>query len=106
MNAILAINSGSSTLKFGLFAQDGADECALARGGADGIGKATGKLDILNGDGVNLHSEETPIGSQQIAFTRIADALKRLGCPEPIAVGHRIVHGGRGCATMCASRLM
>lgn len=94
MNAILAINSGSSTLKFGLFDEDGADECTLAKGGADGIGKATGKLDIVNGDGVNLHSEQTLIGSQQIAFTRIADALKRLEFQEPIAVGHRIVHGG------------
>ncbi|HZD49404.1 MAG TPA: acetate/propionate family kinase [Silvibacterium sp.] len=94
MSAILAINSGSSTLKFGLFAEDKGGESALATGAADGIGQAAGKLNILNGDGVSLHSEQTPIGSQQIALTRIIDTLKRLGFPEPIALGHRIVHGG------------
>ena len=94
MNAILAINSGSSTLKFGLFVKDGADERCLARGGADGIGKAAGKLEIVNGDGASLHSEQTPIETQQIAASRIGDALKGLGFPLPLAIGHRIVHGG------------
>ena len=32
---ILAINSGSSTLKFGLFTEEGGEEKALAKGGAD-----------------------------------------------------------------------
>ena len=94
MSAILAINSGSSTLKFGLFATDGADERALARGGADGIGKPAAKLEIASADGVSLHSEQTPIDSQQTALTRITETLKRLGFPEPAAIGHRIVHGG------------
>jgi acetate kinase len=94
MTAILSINSGSSTLKFGLFIHDGADERTLARGGADGIGKPAGKLDIASGEGVSLHSEQTPIDSQQTALTRITDTLKRLGFPEPAAIGHRIVHGG------------
>jgi acetate kinase len=94
MSAILAINSGSSTLKFGLFSNDGTGERALARGGADGIGKPSGKLDIVNGEGASVHSEQVPIESQQVALTRITDTLKRLGFPEPTAVGHRIVHGG------------
>lgn len=94
MSAILAINSGSSTLKFGLFVQDGNDERALVRGSADGIGKAAGKLEIFNSDGAILHAEETPIESQQSAATRIGGALRTLGFPLPVAIGHRIVHGG------------
>ena len=94
MSAILAINSGSSTLKFGLFVKDGSDERALVRGGADGIGKSAAKLDIFNTDGAILHSEDTPIESQQIAATRIGGSLRTLGFPLPVAIGHRIVHGG------------
>jgi len=94
MDAILSVNSGSSTLKFGLFVNDGADERPLATGAADGIGKPAGKLEILNSDGAILHSDETPIESQQVAATRIGATLRKLGFPEPIAIGHRIVHGG------------
>ena len=91
---ILAINSGSSTLKFGLFTEEGGEEKALAKGGADGIGKDTGKLEILEGEDKSLHSDHTPIGSQQLALSRINDELKGLGFPQPVAIGHRIVHGG------------
>ncbi len=91
---ILAINSGSSTLKFGVFVEDGGEECPLARGGADGIGNDAGKLEILDAEGKSLHSDQTSIASQQVALSRIADELKRLGFPEPVAIGHRIVHGG------------
>jgi acetate kinase len=94
MDAILAVNSGSSTLKFGLFVRDGADERALARGGADGIGKDASKLEIVDGEGASLHSDRAPLDSQETAATRIGNALKTLGFPLPVAVGHRIVHGG------------
>src|SRR5215470_3511941 len=92
--AILAVNSGSSTLKFGVFADESGEERALVKGNVEGIGKGVGNLEILNAEGTSLHSDQAPIGSQQIALSRITDELKRLGCPEPVAVGHRIVHGG------------
>ena len=91
---ILAINSGSSTLKFGLFTEEAGRERALAKGGADGIGKDTGKLEILDADDRSLRSDDTPIGSQQLALSRINEELERLGFPRPVAIGHRIVHGG------------
>ena len=91
---ILAINSGSSTLKFGLFSGEAGEEHALAKGSADGIGKEVGKLEILDAEGKSLHSDHTPIGSQQVALSRISDELKGLAFPEPVAIGHRIVHGG------------
>ena len=91
---ILAINSGSSTLKFGLFVEDGAGEHALVKGNADGIGRDSGTLEILDGDGKTLRSEQKKYGSQSDALSEIAASLSSLGFPKPAAVGHRIVHGG------------
>jgi acetate kinase len=91
---ILAINSGSSTLKFGLFTEEAGEEHALARGSADGIGKDTGKLEILDGEGKTLRSENKKYGSQNDALSEVAGPLASLGLAQPVAVGHRMVHGG------------
>jgi len=91
---ILAINSGSSTLKFGLFSEAGGEERAHAKGSADGIGKDTGKLEILDGEGKTLRSEHKKYGSQNDALSEVAGALSSLGIAQPVAVGHRMVHGG------------
>lgn len=91
---ILSINSGSSTLKFGLFAEEGGEERLLVRGNVDGIGKDNGTLEILNGDGKSLRSEKKKYGSQSDALSEVAGALASLEYSQPIAIGHRIVHGG------------
>jgi acetate kinase len=93
-NTVLAINSGSSTLKFGLFAREGDEERALVRGSAEGIGKDSGKLEIFDGDGKSLRSEQKKYASQKEALSHVTDSLASLGIAQPIAVGHRIVHGG------------
>jgi acetate kinase len=93
-NAILAINSGSSTLKFGVFVEDAAEERALARGSVDGIGTDKGEIEIQDGGGKALHSEEKKHGSQKEALSHVANLLASLGIEAPAAVGHRIVHGG------------
>lgn len=69
---ILAINSGSSTLKFGLFTEEGGEEHALARGSADGIGKDTGTLEILDGEGKTLRLENKKYGSQNDALSEVS----------------------------------
>ena len=94
MSAILAINSGSSTLKFGLFEEDGSSERALLRGNAEGIGKDGGKLEILDSDGKPVHSEERKYASQKEALRHVTDAMGALKAARPVAVGHRVVHGG------------
>ncbi len=91
---ILAVNSGSSTLKFGLFTEDGRKERTLVKGDADGIGKDSGTLEVVDGDGKTLISESEKHDSQTDALRHITSSLRRLGFPEPVAVGHRIVHGG------------
>ena len=66
---ILALNSGSSSLKFGLFSVDSA--------GAE-----------------ELFSETVPTAELADAGHRIASVLAAAGLPPPDAIGHRIVHGG------------
>lgn len=71
-SVVLALNAGSSTLKFGLF--DMRDE--------------TGGL-LLSGQVDTDSAGMTPQGIDDIA-RRMAGQ----GCPRPSAIGHRIVHGG------------
>jgi acetate kinase len=94
VSAILAINSGSSTLKFGLFEQDGAQERVLLRGAAEGIGKEGGKLEVLDGAGKPVHTEDRKYASQKEALQHVTDAMGTLKAERPVAVGHRVVHGG------------
>lgn len=91
---ILVINSGSSSLKFGVFVERGGDERALARGGADAIGAANGKLEIFDEQGKLVHQETHRLKSQKEALSHIAGKLAELKYEPPQAVGHRIVHGG------------
>jgi len=95
---ILAINSGSSTLKFGLFSHpDDAsrgEERPLLRGSAEGIGKSGGKLEVFDAEGQSLFHEETVYPSQREALAHLTGALEKLHEPRPEAVGHRVVHGG------------
>ena len=69
MMNILALNSGSSSFKFGLYRADAAGVQALR---VESVDSAT-------------HEDAT---------ARIAQALARPDMPAPDAIGHRIVHGG------------
>ncbi len=66
---ILALNSGSSSFKFGLYRVDSHGVEALLSDTVDG-------------------------GTPEDAIARVAAALAQPGMPRPDAVGHRIVHGG------------
>lgn len=67
---VLVLNAGSSSLKFGLY-----------RVSPEG--------------GHALYSDATASGqSPEAAMTSICIALSEQGLPKPVAIGHRIVHGG------------
>lgn len=91
---ILAINSGSSTLKFGLFANESGEEQPLLRGSAEGIGKDSGSLEIKDGEGRTLLSEGRKYASQLEALSHVTNAMTKQQAPQPAAIAHRIVHGG------------
>jgi acetate kinase len=94
MKPILVINSGSSSLKFGLFVERGGDEHALVRGNADAIGSERGQLEIIDEQGKTLTKESQRFDSQKEALTHITKQLAAFKYETPAAVGHRMVHGG------------
>ncbi len=97
--AILVLNSGSSSLKAGLFVEDRAANFAAERpmltAEATGIGQGGGRLRIHDDSGQELATADHPLESQGEALTAIADVLRQhAGGSSPVAIGHRIVHGG------------
>ncbi len=73
---VLALNSGSSSLKFGTYRVDSS--------GAE-----------------KLFSESVSSADQPDAITRVASVLAASGRPPPDAIGHRIVHGGPALRQHC-----
>lgn len=90
---VLAVNSGSSSLKLGLFALRNGEEVAVLSGGADGIGTPQGHLLVEDDSGKKLLDESYTFNSQTHALEESIGALLRFS-HAPMAVGHRVVHGG------------
>lgn len=91
---ILVINTGSSSLKFGLYAPRDGDECPLLSGSADGIGQAQAKLELKDPEGKTLRAEELKFSSQSEALERAVQWLAEFSREKPVGIGHRVVHGG------------
>jgi acetate kinase len=96
MPTILTINSGSSSLKLGLYRADDRTRAPqlLFRGATDAIGKPGGSLTIFDSAGKTLHHEDAAHESQSSAFAHAAQKLRELSGASSDAVGYRIVHGG------------
>jgi acetate kinase len=96
---ILVLNSGSSSLKFGIY-RPGAtesgtpDEEPLLTGSAEGIGRSSGALSIRSGDGKVLSQRSRVHESQSDALAALASPIHERPDILPVAVGHRLVHGG------------
>lgn len=91
---IFVINSGSSSLKFGVYRKGSDDEEALLTGSADGIGDRDGTLKVRSGSGETLTERGGVLETQTEALAMLADVVRGHLRVEPVAVGHRIVHGG------------
>jgi acetate kinase len=93
-DAILAINSGSSSLKFGVFQNQGGDEKLLAQGSAEHIGKPDGSVRITSHqNGFDVRRDHV-METQADALSLLAETLRSHLDLVPVAVGHRVVHGG------------
>lgn len=91
---VLALNSGSSSLKFGLYRVTALECQPLMSGEAESIGEKQGEFHAQDAQGVSLLHERAALPSQQDAVVRLARMLTDMKMPAPQSIGHRIVHGG------------
>jgi acetate kinase len=91
---IFVLNSGSSSLKFGIYHRGASDEEALLTGSADGVGHSNGTLHIRSSAGKLLVRREGFLESQSNALATVAEEIRKHIHSMPVAVGHRVVHGG------------
>jgi len=100
---VLALNSGSSSLKFGLYRVTAARCDVLLSGEVEAIGDDA-ILRARDAHGAVLASASTgdgPIRDQGEAVARIAAVLVGSAFPPPAAIGHRVVHGGPSLLQHC-----
>lgn len=91
---VLTLNSGSSSLKFGLYRAEGEDLTMLMTGEMDG-----GEVRAEDGQGRALPG--MPADTNEAAIAAIVSLLGQAGLPAPEAIGHRIVHGGLKLRAHC-----
>ena len=97
---VLALNSGSSSLKFGLYALQAQRTECLLDGEAHGIG-ATSQFQARDAAGQPLCDEHKPLPTALPVVGRIARLLADQGAPHPQSIGHRVVHGGPALREHC-----
>jgi acetate kinase len=91
---ILTLNSGSSSLKFGLYRVGSSRTETLLSGEAESIGDKKAKFYAQDSRENTFLSETVSIPSQREAVIRIGRLLADSKMPAPAAIGHRVVHGG------------
>ena len=97
---VLALNSGSSSLKFGLYTAGPSAAAALITGEAD-FGEVAGTFRAEDSRGRPLVSEPSAMADQGEAVDRVIRLLADHGAPTPEAIGHRLVHGGPKLRAHC-----
>jgi acetate kinase len=97
MDTILVVNAGSSSVKFQVFGADGESGLErLIKGQMDGIG-ARPRLRAAAADEMLLIDETYPperVADVPTALAMAGAWLRNSQNLEPVAVGHRVVHGG------------
>ncbi|RDC71412.1 acetate/propionate family kinase [Rhodovulum sp. 12E13] len=91
MAAILTLNAGSSSIKFGVYAA-GDDPASLASGQVDRLGPEA-RLILEAGDGREERAVEA--ADHRAGVAAILEAIRPATAGREVAgVGHRVVHGG------------
>jgi acetate kinase len=97
MDTILVVNAGSSSVKFQVYdARDRSDVKKLIKGQMDGVG-ARPRLRADAADGTSLVDctfEVGKIPDVPAAIQSVGNWLRETQKHDPLAVGHRVVHGG------------
>jgi acetate kinase len=87
---VLCLNAGSSSLKFSVY-RDG--DRGLAEGAVEEIGREGARAWIKRTDGAP-EQVSGRFADHGAAVAGVFDLLAQHALPEPVAVGHRLVHGG------------
>src|SRR5919109_1352413 len=93
-HVILCLNSGSSSLKFALYQLGGPEETRLAQGEVERLGLSGGRLWIQGMNDEALVDVQRDSPDHAAAVEAMFKAAGQVGFPSPVAVGHRVVHGG------------
>ena len=95
---ILALNSGSSSLKFAQYEfsspKERPGEHLIARGEAENIGARDGRVWLRGGEGNSIADQRISIADHPTALRIVRERLKRGNYAAPSAIGHRVVNGG------------
>lgn len=93
---ILVINPGSSSIKFSMFVEEGAELRARYDGELSGIGEASAALEFRNAEGNDLSAAVGAVKAETMeeAIALVERAVSGAGLPAPEAVGYRVVHPG------------
>lgn len=90
-NVVLAMNAGSSSIKFALYRMRHSEETLLFSGSVESMGTAEAKINVNRGTENEL--ETIPLPGSGIAVALIRWLRKQLGFNQITAIGHRVVHG-------------
>lgn len=90
---ILCVNSGSSSLKFHVYAIGQAEQ-VLVTGAVVDLGQEDGRLRLVAGSSKVVSERQLGSIDHETAIESAMCALAALSLPEIDAIGHRVVHGG------------
>lgn len=91
---VLALNSGSSSLKFGLHHATDRKADLILEGEAEEIGHPSSTFWTRPASQNKKTSSSLPIADAATALDLVFKALQQQNAPSPEAIGHRVVHGG------------
>lgn len=90
---ILAVNTGSSSIKFSLYESGETDELLFA-GSLTRIGLSNGRFSVTDAEGRFIDCIRVDVADHQAACIHVYSWIRAHGSSIPDAIGHRIVHGG------------
>lgn len=94
MSKVIAVNAGSSSLKFKLYVMP--EEKVICSGLLERIGLEMGNFVFKMGD--RKFEKEAPIPNHEVAVQMLVDSLLEHGCVQSLdeikGIGHRVVQGG------------
>lgn len=91
---ILALNSGSSSVRAAWFAAD-ADLRPIGSAVVEGVGSAAARFRVRHADGDTVRDESMDSMDYETAFDLLLTHIETWESAAPLAaVGHRVVHGG------------